>query len=97
MKKPFMKTPITRTTLAAVIAAMGFCFTAQASIFSVTNVNNRFFVSRSDASATETVYYRLVGLSAYPGKHFAAQNPQQQRHGQVLQGRNWDLNLLRTR
>ena len=61
--------------LAAVV--LSAALPAQASVFSVTNSNNRFFVSRSDASTTETVYYRLVALSAYPGKHFAAQNPLQ--------------------
>ena len=60
-----------RLTLPAMIAAvaLGAAIPARASTFSVGGSGNTFTVSRSGAgvAAAETVRYRTVPLSAFPG------------------------------
>jgi len=56
----------------ATIAASA-AITARASTFTIGGSGNTFTVSRSgDTSAAETVRYRTVSLSAYPGQHYTA-------------------------
>ena len=46
---------------------------AAAGTFSVTGSGSSFTISRSgDTNAAETVLYRTVPLSAFPGQHFTA-------------------------
>ena len=48
---------------------------APASTFSVTNAGATFTITRSgDTSASETVRYRTVPLTAYPGQHYTAKS-----------------------
>ena len=48
---------------------------APASTFSVTNAGAPFTITRSgDTSASETVRYRTVPLTAYPGQHYTAKS-----------------------
>ena len=50
------------------VAALG---ASAASTFSITVSNNKFTITRSgDTSAAETVRYRTIPLTAYPGQHF---------------------------
>ncbi|MBR4654310.1 MAG: InlB B-repeat-containing protein, partial [Kiritimatiellae bacterium] len=69
-----MKMPYFRATVAAMIAVAGFafCLPARASTFTVGGSGNTFTVSRSGAgvAAAETVRYRTVPLSAFPGQHY---------------------------
>ena len=56
---------------AAIIAAIP----AAASTFSVTGSASTFTITRSgDTSAAETVLYRTVPLSAFPGQHYTAKS-----------------------
>ena len=62
-----------RSALAALAIAVPMCaaLPAQASTFTVGGSGNTFTVSRSgDTSAAETVHYRTVPLSAFPGQHY---------------------------
>ena len=52
-------------------AALGAALPAQASTFTVGGSGNNFTITRlGDTSAAETVYYRTVPLSAFPGQHY---------------------------
>jgi hypothetical protein len=52
-------------------AALGAALPAQASTFSVGGSGNTFTISRTgDTSTAETVLYRTVPLSAFPGQHY---------------------------
>ena len=59
-------------TLAALLAvALGAALPAQASTFTIGGSGNNFTISRTgDTSAAETVHYRTVPLSAFPGQHY---------------------------
>ena len=64
-----------RNTLAALLAAVaiGATLPAHASTFTVGGSGNTFTITRTgDTSAAETVLYRTVPLSAFPGKHYTA-------------------------
>ena len=71
-----MKTNLFRRIAAAMIAIAGF--TVHASTFTVGGSGNSFTITRAGegTNATETVYYRTVGLSAYAGQHFTAKSGQ---------------------
>ena len=55
------------------VAALG---ASAASTFTITSSTSgsstRFIVTRDDATTAETVHYRTVPLSAFPGQHFTA-------------------------
>ena len=52
-------------------AAIGAALPAQASTFTVGGSGNNFTITRhGDTSAAETVHYRTVPLSAFPGQHY---------------------------
>ena len=62
-----------RLALPAMIAAVAACaiLPARASTFTVGGSGNNFTISRTgDTSAAETVLYRTVPLSAFPGQHY---------------------------
>ena len=68
-----MKMPLFRKTVAAMIAAVAASaiLPAAASTFTVGGSGNNFTISRTgDTSAAETVLYRTVPLSAFPGQHY---------------------------
>ena len=69
-----MKMPLLSKMFAAMIAAVAACaiLPAHASRFIVRGSGNTFTISRSGAgvAAAETVRYRTVPLSAFPGQHY---------------------------
>ena len=70
-----MKNSTIRKCLAALLAtvAIGATFSAHASTFTIGGSGNTFTITRTgDTSAAETVLYRTVPLSAFPGKHYTA-------------------------
>ncbi len=57
--------------LAIAVPALGAVLPAQASTFTVGGSGNNFSITRhGDTSAAETVHYRTVPLSAFPGQHY---------------------------
>jgi uncharacterized repeat protein (TIGR02543 family) len=57
--------------LAIAVPALGAVLPAQASTFTVGGSGNNFTITRhGDTSAAETVHYRTVPLSAFPGQHY---------------------------
>ena len=66
-----MKNHTLRSAIAAVLAIAGIA-AAQASTFSVGGSGNTFTVSRTGegTNTAETVLYRTVPLSAFPGQHY---------------------------
>ena len=66
-----------RSALAALAIAVPMCtaLPAQASTFTVGGSGNNFTITRlGDTSAAETVHYRTVPLSAFPGQHYTAKS-----------------------
>ncbi len=68
-----MKMPNLSKMFAEMLAAVAASaiLSAQASTFTVGGSGNNFTITRhGDTSAAETVYYRTVPLSAFPGQHY---------------------------
>ena len=64
-----------RTPTCLLAALLLSAASAPASTFSVSGSGNSFTISRSgDTSAAETVLYRTVPLSAFPGQHYTAKS-----------------------
>ena len=64
-----------RTPTCLLAALLLSAASAPASTFSVTNAGATFTITRSgDTSASETVRYRTVPLTAYPGQHYTAKS-----------------------
>ena len=75
--RPLRPSPsLPRLALAALAALLLAAAPARAaSTFSVTASGNTFTITRSgDVGSAETVRFRTVGISAFPGQHFVATN-----------------------
>ena len=59
-----------KKTLLLLLATLLTAMTAWANSYMVKNNGNTFTITRSSSSATESVFYRTVGLSAIAGVHF---------------------------
>ena len=66
------KSQVLTLVLTIVALVAGHITAAAVSTFTVSNIANKFTVTRSETTTAESVRYRTVSLSALAGKHFTA-------------------------
>ena len=66
------KSQVLTLVLTIVALVEGHITAAAVSTFTVSNIANKFTVTRSETTTAESVRYRTVSLSALAGKHFTA-------------------------